>query len=195
MVYDLDATFYRPVPVALPREDSTPGLNRQPPGTAFVIAATGEVEERRRIIYYEEPGESSNVRTFADRALIAHGRAWSDLGGDPPRHQASTHKLLAIETAAILTLGSYDPREGTITLDNDPEIHRRLPGWLGLSDAENLETALEAELLTTSVNHETRRRWRRALAANPALRGQPSVRTYVRRHGHGDLLGDLSQQP
>jgi hypothetical protein len=185
MARDLDATFYKPIKVVLPREDDPLGLAAvDPPGTAFV--AVGPVSGGRQLVYYEQPSEMSDG-TFTDRVLIAHGRAWSDRGGDPPRHQVSTHKMAAVNADTVITVGSYDPREGEIILEPDPDARRRLIAWLGLEHEPDVDAQLAAQLQSTAVRHLTRRELRRALA-NPAARYQPVLRLFARRHGHGDLL-------
>lgn len=185
MARDLDATFYEPIKVVLPREDEPLGLAAvDPPGTAFV--SVGPVSDGRQLVYYEQPSEVSHG-TFTDRVLIAHGRAWSDRGGDPPRHQVSTHKMAAVKADTVITVGSYDPREGEITLEPDPNVRRQLIAWLGLEHEPDVDALLAAQLQSTSVKHLTRRDLRRALA-NPAARHQPALRLFARRHGHGDLI-------
>ena len=185
MARDLDATFYEPIKVVLPREDDPLALAVvDPPATASV--ALGPVSGGRQLVYYEQPSEMSDG-TFTDRVLIAHGRAWSDHGGDPPRHHVSTHKIAAVNADTVITVGSYDPREGEITLAPDPEARRRLVAWLALEHEPDIDTRLAAQLHSTAVKHLTRRELRRALA-DPAARHQPALRLFARRHGHSDLL-------
>jgi len=192
MARDLDATFYEPIAVVLPAAGRPPtfatGIG---PATAFVPA--GEPHGGRQVLYYEEPRDGLTFN-FADRVLHAHGRAWNDRPRGDERRWPCTHRLLAARTGEIARIGTYDPREGEITLAPDPTLRDQLIAWLGLERSEDPAGQLTAELQTSSsVKHGTRREIRRALAAgrshNPVLRG------FARRMGHEDLLGEEPEQP
>lgn len=189
MARELDATFYKPAAIMLPADgEARLAAATLPPGTA-IVAAAGQAEpgDDRQLIYYEQPAGRVG-QTFADRALIAHGRAWYDRGGSPPRHGSSTHKMAAMPSRALAVVGTYNPREGEITLTDDPALCDRVAGWLGI-DAADMATLLTVELQSTSAKHVIRRELRRALA-NPLMRRHPAVGSLARRHGHEDLLGE-----
>jgi hypothetical protein len=188
MARDLDATFYEPIVVVLPVADRALTFATGPgPGPAFVLA--GEPHDGRQILYYEEPRDGLDYN-FADRVLYAHGRAWHDR---PCGQRPSTHRLLAAPTSEITRLGTYDPREGEITLDPDPALRDQLLAWLGLANASDPAAALATELQpSSSVKHESRREIRRALAAG--RRFDPVLRSFARRMGHSDLLGGPSSE-
>jgi hypothetical protein len=183
MARDLDDAFYEARAVVHFRSDAPAvALSMRAPGTAFVIAE--ERDGDYLLLYYEEPHDHTECN-FADRVMRAHGRAWHDRDRRP-----STHKLFAARREHIVRIGTYDAREGEITLIDGPDTRRQLIEWLGLADSEDPEKALDAAVRTTqSVKHETRRELRRALS-DPTLRRHPFVRAFARRHGHGDLVGD-----
>ncbi len=180
----LDASFYEPIEVVLPRADVAVSFaTSQARATAFVAA--GEPSDGLRCVYYHEP-RAGTPSTFADRVIHAHGRAWSDRPRDRgPRER----KRLVVRALEIQRIGTYDPREGEVLLDPDPAIREQLISWLDLEHADDPDTALTTELLTTiSAAHDVRRRLRQLIAAGH--RHDPALRQYARRRGHGDLFGD-----
>jgi hypothetical protein len=192
MARDLDATFYEPIAVVLSAADRpltfATGIG---PATAFVLA--GEPHGGRQVLYYEEPRDGLTFN-FADRVLHAHGRAWNDRPRGDERRWPCTHRLLAARTGEITRIGTYDPREGEITLAPDPALRDQLIAWLGLAHSDDPAGRLTAELQTTSsVEHDIRREIRRAIANGATL--SPTLRQLARRHGHDDLLGEEPEQP
>jgi hypothetical protein len=187
MARDLDPSYYEAIAVVLPRAGVVLRAGSKELGTALV--APGEPREGSQLLYYQAPIQIS-PGNFADRVMIAHGRAWHDRAGELAPWRPSTHRVIHVESSRIVTIGRYDPREGQVTLDpDDAALRRQLSAWLRLDSAPDPEEALRAELQTgASVKHQTRRDLRRMITAGH--RHDPGLRQWARRRGHGDLFGD-----
>jgi hypothetical protein len=139
--------------------------------------------------FNHEPPPRPSDGNFTELVVIAHGRAWTDRGGNPPRRHVSPRKMNTVAADSLITIGSYNPREGEITLTGDPDARARLIAWLDLEQQPDVDKLLAAELQSIAFGHLTRRELRRALATRGGIHNQV-LRSMRRRFGHGDLLGD-----
>lgn len=179
----LDPSFYEPIAVLLPTSAGSGLLHATiEPGSGIVAVGAGDGE--RQLVYYQKLSQMTGG-TYADRVAIAHGRAWSDQLKPGCSGTPSTHQMLAAPRKAIQPIGTYDPREGEITL-HDEHARVLLTAWLeGAGERDDPDT-LATALLSTSVKHQTRRDLRRALAV-PGPH-HPHLARFARKHGHEDLL-------
>ena len=122
-------------PVFVPSEDSS-SAKMIDPGSGIVGVP---YDEGRILVYFEGNRHGAvNVVTFADRVLHAASRL---------AHDTPTGALAAVPAEDVQQVGTYDPKTGTVRLDDEKALAR----WLGG------ETVEPKELLTTTVRHVQQR--------------------------------------
>jgi hypothetical protein len=177
---ELDASFYRPITVVIPDTSASSLRTTIEPASGAVVIAP---ETDLALVYYQPASSRAvNVVTFADRVMIAHGRAWSDVLRPGASGQPSTINPIAVDAAALIQIGSYDPREGEITPSSE-QARDALAAWL---DTPAHTDQFNEQLRTTTAQHDLRRALRTALA-DPASQ-RVVMERLAREHGHGDLL-------
>jgi hypothetical protein len=134
------------------------------------------------VVDYEGDRLGGAHPTFADRAHAAHGR-------HTEHYATSARCWLPIDQ--LRPIGTYDPVEGAIALEEASDVPELLAAWLGLTvdngDGYDDEALCRQVLTTTNARHQQRREIRDALR-EPSRFPPQVVRWYARRYGHEDLL-------
>ncbi len=141
---------------------------RIPPGAAIIGSPT---EDPDLLALHFQPRSTS--ATWADQmheaAKVHRG------GGAPP---------LALPAALFQHVGTYDQRDGTITVDDTWDARRAARAWLGRGRRELVE-----ELYTTGVPEHPQRR---VILFNVRNGDVPqSVRAYAHRQGEDRLIEQM----
>lgn len=139
------------------------------PGSGVVAAAAGP---GRLLADYEgNRYNAANIVTYADRVHHAAGRA------------AVSYPTLAravLPASALVRVGTWDDKAGRVHLDGDA-ARAAVRTWLGLEDTSAGNTALDVQLVSTSVRHQMRAEIEKALACGDPAAAM-AARAMARRY-------------
>lgn len=149
------------------------------PGTSRIRSRSGIVgsagDSGRVLVDYEGDlyGPTEQFQFWADRVHHAWGR-------HVDRYPIVARALLAADE--LTAVGSYDPLNGVVTVDDD-HVDEVL-AWLQLPGRDELAAQCETHSV---ARHQQRREIRAALAVGHLPRA--AIADHARRFGHEDLLG------